>query len=184
VRSTARRGAARAHIAWPTDWNLRFNEDSEETEALLGRLWHPHDAQGRWSDGRVGDLVFLLPDGAAKEGATLTLRLRVAGTKITGQRKVTAQCNQQEIASVTIRDDAPLNWTIPLPESIQAKDGVKLVLMADKDFSPASAGQSKDKRSLGIMLIEGRLSLGTEKAETKAPDFEREAAPEANPLLP
>jgi hypothetical protein len=182
VRSTARRAVPRAHIVWPTDWALHFNEDSEETEALLGQLWHPRDAQGRWSDGRAGDLLFLLPDDAAKEGATLTLRLRVAGTKVTGQRRITAQCNQQEIASVTIRDDAPLNWSIPLPVSIQAEGGIKLLLTADKDFSPASAGQSKDRRSLGMMLIEGRLSLSAQKDESRALDFERGTAQADNPV--
>jgi len=145
---------------WPAQSLLRFNESSPVTDALLGSLWHRHDAQGRWSDGRIGDLNFLLPEEAAKQGAELTLRIRVAGTRVTGQRQIIAHCNRQELASVTVRDDAPFSWNIPLPASIQPKAGVNLLLTVDRDFSPAASGQSRDKRSLGIMLIEGQLTLG------------------------
>ena len=61
-------------------------EDNPTTEALLGQLWHRRDAQGRWSDGRTGDLRFLMPAG--RQDATLTLRVRVAGTRHIGPRRL------------------------------------------------------------------------------------------------
>jgi glycosyltransferase involved in cell wall biosynthesis len=166
--SKGRRSAPRAQIVWPAETSFRFSEDNPEIEALFGQLWHQRDAQGRWSDGRVGDLLFLMPEDVAKVDATLTLRIRVAGTRITGQRKITAHCNRRELASLMVRDDAPLNWQIPLPASVYSKDGINLLLMADQDFSPAAGGQSRDKRSLGIMLIEGRLSVGVDGGEPGA----------------
>src|SRR5262249_55406261 len=63
-------GRARPQLAWPAGADVKFNEDNPVTEALLGRLWHRRDAQGRWSDGRTGDLRFMLPEPASKHGAT------------------------------------------------------------------------------------------------------------------
>lgn len=172
-------GIPRAQITWPAESVFRFSEDNPEIEGLFGRLWHQRDAQGRWSDGRAGDLVFLMPDNAANIDATLTLRVRVAGTKITGQRRVTAHCNRRELASLTIADDVPLNWKIPLPASIHSKEGINLLLMIDQDFSPAASGQSRDKRSLGIMLIEGRLTLETAQVEPRLSDTGMQIAPDS-----
>jgi hypothetical protein len=165
--SSKRKSLPRAKGVWPANDVLHFNEEMPATEALLGQLWHRRDAQGRWSDGRVGDLNFHLPEGAAEQGATLTLRLRVAGTRVTGQRQVTAHYNRQELASIVVRDDAPLSWNISIPPSVSSKSGGNLLLMVDRDFSPSAGGQSRDKRSLGIMLIEGQLTLGAaESAKT------------------
>ncbi|HWA92502.1 MAG TPA: glycosyltransferase family 4 protein [Rhizomicrobium sp.] len=167
--SSSPAGQVQAQIAWPAGRDVKFNEDNPVTEAILGRLWHRRDAQGRWSDGRTGDLRFLLPDDAAKHGATLLLRLRVAGTKITGQRRVVAHCNRRELGAITLANDAPQSWAITLPASVHAKDGVSLLLIADQDFSPAASGQSADKRSLGMMLIEGRLTVDTPGADEAEP---------------
>jgi glycosyltransferase involved in cell wall biosynthesis len=150
----------RAQIVWPTDACIRFNEDNPTTQSLLGQFWHRRDAQGRWSNGRTGDLRFRMPEGSAERGATLTLQLRVAGTRMTGQRKLAAHCGRTELASITVRNDNPLSWKVPIPSSIHSKDGINLLLIADRDFSPASTGQSADRRALGIMLIEAKLSLG------------------------
>jgi glycosyltransferase involved in cell wall biosynthesis len=155
-----RKSPMRAQIAWPAGMGVRFNEDNPTTQALLGQFWHRRDAQGRWSNGRTGDLRFRMPDGAAERGAVLTLHLRVAGTRMTGHRKLAAHCGRTELASIVVRNDNPLHWKVPLPPSIHSKDGVNLFLIADRDFSPASTGQSADRRSLGIMLIEAKLSLG------------------------
>lgn len=160
---------SRAQIIWPAQSLLKFNENSPATEALFGQLWHRHDAQGRWSDGCIGDLNFQLPEEAAKQGADLILRIRVAGTRVTGRRQITAHCNRQELTSVTVQDDAPFNWKIPLPTSIQSKTGVNLLLTIDRDFSPSVGGQSRDKRSLGIMLIEGQLTLGGADGDSESP---------------
>ncbi len=168
VDRLAQPGAAAARLAVGAD--VKFNEDNPTTEALLGRLWHRRDAQGRWSDGRTGDLRFMLPEDAARHGATLMLRLRVAGTKITGQRRIVAHCNRRELGAITLPNDAPQSWALALPSSIHSKEGVSLLLIADQDFSPASSGQSADKRSLGLMLIEGRLTVGT--SGTEAPERE------------
>ena len=181
--SAGDRGASRAQIAWPLDSNLRFSEDSPTAEALLGQFWHPRDGQGRWSDGRVGDLIFLMPDEAEKRHALLTLRLRVAGTRVIGERRITAHCNRRELATLTIRDDAPLNWKIPLPAAIHSKEGINLLLIADRDFSPAVSGQSRDKRSLGFMLIEGRLTLEpTEDGEFVVAEVAQAAPAAKSPL--
>ena len=45
---------------------------------------------------------------------------------------------------------------------------MSLFLIADQDFSPASSGQSADRRSLGVMLIEGRLKVDAPAAEEQA----------------
>jgi glycosyltransferase involved in cell wall biosynthesis len=149
----------RLQPVWPDEATLRFSEDNSAIEAMLGRLWHHRDGQGRWSDGRTGDLCFQLPDGAARHGATLVLRLRVAGTRVTGPRQVTAHANRRELATLTLLNDIPQNWTIKLPAALHSKEGVNLLLITDQDFTPAMAGQSNDKRSLGVMLIEGRLTV-------------------------
>ncbi len=52
---------------------------------------------------------------------------------------------------------------LSLPSSLHAKDGISLFLIADQDFTPASNGQSADKRSLGVMLMEGSLSVDASK---------------------
>lgn len=167
--SAGERREKRPQMVWPTDAVVRFNEDNPTTEALLGQLWHRRDAQGRWSDGRTGDLRFHLPDGAAQNGATLVLRLRVAGTRMTGPRRLAAHVNRREIGTTTLINDAPQSWALQLPASMHSKDGVSLFLIADQDFSPASSGQSADRRSLGVMLIEGRLKVDAPAAEEQAP---------------
>jgi glycosyltransferase involved in cell wall biosynthesis len=171
-------GEARPHLAWPAGTEVKFNEDNPVTEALLGRLWHRRDAQGRWSDGRTGDLRFMLPDAAGKHGATLMLRLRVAGTKFTGPRRIAAHCNRREVAAITLQSDAPQSWEIKLPSSVHSKEGVSLFLIADQDFSPAASGQSADRRALGVMLIEGRLSVDAPEPEPEEelPAFEASEA--------
>lgn len=163
--SSGQRRQKRPQMVWPVDAAVRFNEDNPTTEALLGQLWHRRDAQGRWSDGRTGDLRFHLPDGAAQNGATLVLRLRVAGTRITGPRRLAAHVNRREIGAMTLLNDGPQSWALQLPASLHSKDGVSLFLIADQDFSPASSGQSADKRSLGVMLIEGLLKVDAPKAD-------------------
>jgi hypothetical protein len=155
----APRGGAKPLTAWPVDMDIRFSEDDPKIDALLGPLWHRRDAQGRWSDGRTGDLRFLLPEDAAEHGATLSLRLRVAGTKHTGPRTVVAHCNRRELATITLADDAPQIWTLGLPSSLYAREGINLLLVADQDYSPATSGESADRRALGVMLIEGRLTV-------------------------
>ncbi len=176
--SAGQRRQKRPQMVWPVDTTVRFNEDNPTTEALLGQLWHRRDAQGRWSDGRTGDLRFHLPDGAAQNGATLVLRLRVAGTRLTGPRRLAAHVNRREIGTMTLVNDAPLNWALQLPASLHSKDGVSLFLIADQDFSPASSGQSADRRSLGVMLIEGHLKVDAPKAEeetlAESPETEAE----------
>ncbi|MBV9991865.1 MAG: glycosyltransferase [Alphaproteobacteria bacterium] len=159
LSSGQRSDQKRAQIVWPADQSVRFNEDNPTTEALLGQLWHRRDAQGRWSDGRTGDLRFHLPPAAAKHGATLALRLRVAGTAITGGRTIVANCNRRELGQIQLVNDSPQSWTIQLPSTVHSKDGVSLFLISDQDYSPAASGQSADKRSLGIMLIEGKLVI-------------------------
>jgi glycosyltransferase involved in cell wall biosynthesis len=174
--SSKRKSQPRAKGVWPAQDVLHFNEDLPATEALLGQLWHRRDAQGRWSDGRVGDLNFHLPEGAAELGATLTLRLRVAGTRVTGQRQITAHGNRQELASIAVRDDAPFSWHISIPPASSSKNGMNLLLMVDQDFSPSAGGQSRDKRSLGIMLIEGQLTLGAADSAKIAADTPADTA--------
>ena len=176
--SSGQRKQKRPQIVWPVDATVRFNEDNPTTEALLGQLWHRRDAQGRWSDGRTGDLRFHLPDGAAQNGATLVLRLRVAGTRITGPRQLAAHVNRREIGTTTLLNDGPQTWTLQLPASLHAKDGVSLFLIADQDFSPASGGQSADRRSLGVMLIEGKLTVDAAKVEEETPEVSAEAGAE------
>jgi len=167
AKTQSRRDQQRARVAWPADVAVQFNEDSSLVEALLGSNWHRRDKQGRWSNGRVGDLRFALPEGFAERGATLSLQLRVAGTKITGQRKISAIHNRKVLASLVITDDMPVRWNLPLPPSASAKDGVILQLTADQHFSPAASGQSGDRRLLGIMLIAGKLTI--DGPEAKAP---------------
>ncbi len=163
--STGRRAAAQPQIIWPLGSVIRFNDANPTTEALLGKLWHGSDAQGRWSNGRVGDLQFHLPAEVEKLGGSLILRVRVTGTRYTGHRVAVAQHNRRELASLTIRDDSPVTWNIPLPPGLHSREGVSLVLMIDQDFSPAAGGQSADRRSLGMMLIEGRLVLSSADIE-------------------
>lgn len=162
--SRNRREQSRARVVWPAGTEIRFKEDNPRTDALLGSNWHRRDAQGRWSDGRVGDLRFILPEGSAKHGATLTLKLRVAGTEFTGERRIVAHHNRKEIASLIVQSDAPVSWNVALPASIAAKEGVNLQLTVDRDFSPSANGQSADRRSLGIMLIEGKLTIDAPEA--------------------
>jgi len=143
---------------WPLGKPLQFNGDNAITAAIFGRLWHKADAQGRWSDGRTGDLNFLLPREIVQTGGTLNLRLRVAGTRITGPRKVVAQINREEVASVILDNDKPRIWQIDIPAAMDLKEGIVLYLIADRHFSPAAVGESKDRRSLGVMLMEGTLN--------------------------
>jgi glycosyltransferase involved in cell wall biosynthesis len=146
-------------VIWPIEVLVRFNEDDPARQSLLGANWYRREPQGRWSSGRTADIRFLLPDGMEGRDATLVLRLRVAGTKITGRRRIVARCNRSELATITLEDDAPQDWSIPLVKSVHSKQGINLMLVSDQDYSPATAGESGDKRSLGILLMEGRLML-------------------------
>jgi glycosyltransferase involved in cell wall biosynthesis len=148
-------------VVWPVGESVRFSEDDPPRQALLGTNWYRREPQGRWSSGRTADMRFLLPETLDGLGATLTLRLRVAGTKITGRRRVVAHCNRGEVAAITFEDDGPQNWSIPLPRMAHSKNGINLLLVCDQDYSPAMAGESNDKRSLGILLMEGRLTAET-----------------------
>lgn len=159
----------RVRASWPAETDIRFNDDDPVGEALLGQLWHRRDAQGRWSDGRTGDLRFLLPEEAVN-GAVLKVRLRVAGTAITGKRRITAMSNRRELSVITISTDAPATWNIPIPADLYSKEGVSLLLMADQEFSPAAHGQSADRRSLGLMLIEARLCVAGGKTDSPSKD--------------
>ncbi|MBV8977467.1 MAG: glycosyltransferase family 4 protein [Alphaproteobacteria bacterium] len=153
---------------WPLDEAVRFNEDDAVTQAVLGQLWHRRDQQGRWSNGATGDLHFQLPPQAARNGAMLSLRLRVAGTAVTGPRRVVAQLDRRELSSMTFENDAPRVWTIALPVPVNPKAGISLHLVADRDFTPAAEGQSNDRRALGLMLIEGRLRAHAGEGEAIA----------------
>jgi hypothetical protein len=155
----------RARAAWPAETDIHFNDDDPVSEALLGQLWHRRDAQGRWSDGRTGDLRFLLPEEAVN-GAVLKARLRVAGTAITGKRRITAMCNRRELSVIAISSDAPATWNIPIPADLYSKEGISLLLMADQEFTPAAHGVSADRRSLGLMLIEARLCVAGGKSDS------------------
>ena len=150
---------AKPQAVWPVDESVHFNEDDPACQSLLGTNWHRREPQGRWSNGRTADIRFLMPEGVNGKGATLTLRLRVAGTKVTGQRRIVAHSNRTELATITLNDDAPQNWAIPLPKTAQSRQGVSLLLVSDQDYSPAMSGESNDKRSLGVLLMEGRLTL-------------------------
>jgi glycosyltransferase involved in cell wall biosynthesis len=161
--ATSRRADKKAPVVWPTDAAVQFNQDHPVTDALLGQYWHKRDAQGRWSNGRTGDLRFMLPEAAAKNGAILSLKIRVAGTRFTGQRNIAAHCNRTEIASIVVPDDAPLSWNIVLPAALHSKEGVSMLLICDQDFCPAARGQSGDRRSLGLMLIEGHMKIAAAK---------------------
>ena len=153
---------------------IRFNEDNPATEALLGQQngWHRRDAQGRWSNGRTGDLRFRLPDNADDSGVTFALRLRVAGTKATGPRRITAQVDGREVGKPSpFANDAPLNWMHGTSCGLLLRrTASSLFLIVDKDFSPASGGQSADKRALGVMLMEARLSVNAAKNEKASPE--------------
>jgi len=153
------RSQAKPQAVWPVDESVRFNEDDPARQSLLGTNWHRREPQGRWSNGRTADIRFLMPESVNGKGATLTLRLRVAGTKVTGQRRIVAYSNRTELATITLEDDAPQNWVIPLPKTAQSRQGVSLLLVSDQDYSPAMSGESNDKRSLGVLLMEGRLTL-------------------------
>jgi glycosyltransferase involved in cell wall biosynthesis len=159
AHSLSRRDQLRPRAVWPVDRSIRFNEDDAIAEALLGSNWHRRDAQGRWSNGRIGDLRFMLPEGCTGRGATLVLQLRVAGTKLTGERRITASHNQKEIASLVIKDDAPVTWKLSLPSSATTRESANIILTADQHFSPAAHGASGDRRLLGIMLIAGTLTI-------------------------
>jgi glycosyltransferase involved in cell wall biosynthesis len=148
----------RPQATWPVGEPIRFSADDPVQQSLLGANWHRREPQGRWSNGRTADIRFLLPDDLEGQSATLTLRLRVAGTKVTGRRRVVAHCNRGELATITFEDDTPQIWSIPLPKSVHSKQGISLLLVSDQDYSPATTGESGDKRSLGILLMEGRLT--------------------------
>ncbi|HTT97087.1 MAG TPA: glycosyltransferase [Rhizomicrobium sp.] len=164
----AKRDQPRTRTVWPANVGVRFSENDPVAESLLGSNWHRRDAQGRWSDGRVGDLRFALPEGCAERGATLLLHMRVAGTKITGKRTISAFHNRKELGSIEITDDTPVHWKLVLPPAIANKDGVNLLLTADQDFSPAANGVSGDRRLLGIMLIAGTLTIEGSQVEASS----------------
>ena len=126
---------------WPVGEPVRFSDDDPARQSLLGTNWHRREPQGRWSNGRTADIRFLLPESANGKGATLTLRLRVAGTKITGQRRIAAHFNRNELATITLEDDTPQNWAIPMPKTTHSRQGVNLLLVSDQDYSPAMAGE-------------------------------------------
>jgi len=165
---------AKPQAVWPVDESVHFNEDDPARQSLLGTNWHRREPQGRWSNGRTADIRFLMPESVNGKGATLTLRLRVVGTKVTGQRRIVAHSNRTELATITLKDDGPQNWAIPLPKTAQSRQGVSLLLVSDQDYSPAMSGESSDKRSLGVLLMEGRLTLDAppvaeEKSEADNP---------------
>jgi glycosyltransferase involved in cell wall biosynthesis len=159
--------AQKPQATWPLDESLRFSDEDPALQSLLGTNWYRREPQGRWSNGRTADIRFLLPEGVDSKAAILTLRLRVAGTKVTGRRRIVAHCNRGEIATMTFEDDTPQNWSIPLPKSVHAKHGINLLLVSDQDYSPATAGESADKRSLGILLMEGRLTVDASTRSNK-----------------
>jgi hypothetical protein len=153
--------------SWQPGNRVHFSAASSAAAPRLVGNWHGAEAVGRWTHGRSGALAFRLPANAAP-ALTLTLRLRVAGTEQTGSRKIVAYCDGQKVASLDLANDSPCDWSISLnaaPES-----SVVVALIADRSFSPASAGVSGDTRDLGIMLIEAVLVSAPGNAEAEPPE--------------
>jgi hypothetical protein len=170
------RTQAKPQAVWPADESVHFNEDNPARQSLLGTNWHRREPQGRWSNGRTADIRFQMPESVNGKGAILTLRLRVAGTKVTGQRRIVAHSNRTELATITLKDDGPQNWVIPLPKTAQSRHGVSLLLVSDQEYSPAMSGESNDKRSLGVLLMEGRLTADTPAASEAKTQADKPAA--------
>jgi glycosyltransferase involved in cell wall biosynthesis len=174
-----------AHDRPTPEWEIgrlvRFGTIDAPSDPCLPEAWHPQEAAGRWSNGRIGQLHFRLGGQSSSEAGTLQLRVRVTGTESTGPRAIVAYCNRKKVARLEIEDDAQRIWDIPLSLEAVKTRKAEITLVASVAYSPASRGSSKDTRELGLLVIEGRLtdSMAKDTASTASSSTD-----ELEPALP
>lgn len=143
---------------WEIGKRVRFGTIDPDYDPCLPDAWHPQEAAGRWSNGRIGQMRFRLGGQSSSETGTLQLRIRVTGTATTGPRAIVAYCNRKKVARLEIEDDAHRIWDIPLSlEGVKTREA-DILLVTSVAYSPASNGSSKDTRELGMLVIEGTLT--------------------------
>ena len=166
---------------WEIGRLVRFGTIDPQDDPCLPEAWHPREAAGRWSIGRIGQLRFRLGGQSSPEHGTLQLRVRVTGTETTGPRAIVAYCNRRKVARLEIGDDAHRIWDIPLSQEAVKTRKADIMLVASAAYSPASSGSSKDRRELGLLVIEGKL---TDSLTEDATSTGASSTDDLEPVLP
>jgi hypothetical protein len=149
-----------AGTIWRSGVSFRFSDADLDSSRLLSGSWYAREPAGCWSNGPLAQLRFMLSSEASGNPVHVILKARVAGARITGPRSIVAYANGTEVATLRLENDLFHEWSIPIGDAVHLAESMDLVLVANEAFCPAAAGQSKDKRELGIMLAEGRLVIG------------------------
>ncbi|HEY1961304.1 MAG TPA: glycosyltransferase [Rhizomicrobium sp.] len=143
---------------WPRGASVHFNAQSPAVDSLFGETAYAAEPAGVWTKGYLAQMRFRTSEHAPY-GAKLLLKFRVTGTNMTGERQITAMCNEQEIGIFLATDDEMHEWEISIPAGAVGNDNpVGIQLLCSAAFCPAAAGDSEDERLLGLMLAEGSIT--------------------------
>jgi hypothetical protein len=129
--------------------SLRFGEIVADD--LLGAGWHPPEANGRWSTGRMAELFFTVPPSQANAGP---LVLELCGHALRREETVTFRLNPGgEVKRAATCNDEVTVLQLPGPGSFH------LSVSVTDPASPQSLGMGPDNRVLGYWIGWLRLAL-------------------------
>jgi glycosyltransferase involved in cell wall biosynthesis len=122
-------------------------------EDFLGDGWHPAEANGRWSTGRIADLFFTVPPSQANAGPVV---LELCGHALRNDETVTFRLSPgNEVEKAAARNDEVTVLQLPGPGSFH------LSVSVTDPASPQSLGMGPDNRVVGYWL--GWLRLAPAK---------------------
>lgn len=145
-------------------FSLRLNESYRvecqcEVMEVFSDGWHDVEAAGLWSREDGGRIVAALDSEPLAGDAQMNIRIsifgRVYGTSITGPAAVDLLIQGQVSASWTFGDDNLCTKQAVLPLiAIGDRDLLDVRIIRRRAISPSDAGESDDKRKLGLLVSE------------------------------
>ncbi|SFV49858.1 hypothetical protein MNB_SV-6-899 [hydrothermal vent metagenome] len=141
------------NLSFVADKQIRFGDNNEIANTLLGRGWHDREKNHPYSDSHAS---LVLPD-IFQEGVdyTLELEFKIYGSSREVGKDINISIDSLSIYKRRLQDNFPSLYKIDLPKNIKdfIKDG-KLTIDIDvpNALSPYDLKRGKDKSSRGIDL--------------------------------
>ena len=128
--------------------------DPTAAAQLLSGFYAIENNAWRWTAGHFSVLLYT-PRGAARRGATLTLKLTIPETALQNSGKVTLTASLDGMTLLSSTWDKPdaYTFTTDIPASMLPTDSVKIDFALDKTFHAPN-----DARELGIVVTSVGLS--------------------------
>jgi hypothetical protein len=127
----------------PVAWGL------PEADPYLGNGWSMGEGQSRWNDGVTATLVFAAPRGM--QGAVLALDWQPFYIDDASPQKVRVACNDTPLGEFVLEGPYRRRTPVRIPPAT-LEEGNVITLAFPTARSPASIGQSGDRRLLAVRL--------------------------------